>query len=77
MLRIDLKEKVYMSPPPGFEAHFANQVRKLRKSLYGLNQSLRAWFDRLPLLSSLKDTIKGTPITLCLYKSPRLVKLQY
>ncbi|KAL4034485.1 hypothetical protein IC575_003132 [Cucumis melo] len=42
----DLKEEMYMSLPPGFEAQFNNQACKLRKSLYGLKQSPRAWFDR-------------------------------
>ncbi|KAL4022534.1 hypothetical protein IC575_016271 [Cucumis melo] len=35
-----------MSPPSGFEAQFGQQVCKLQKSLYGLKQSPRAWFDR-------------------------------
>ena len=35
-----------MSPLPGFEAQFAQQVCELHKSLYGLKQSPRAWFDR-------------------------------
>ncbi|GAA0169378.1 hypothetical protein LIER_23881 [Lithospermum erythrorhizon] len=34
-----------MIRPPGFEQG-KNQVRKLQKSLYGLKQSPRAWFDR-------------------------------
>ncbi|KAL4020683.1 hypothetical protein IC575_019464 [Cucumis melo] len=42
----DLAEEVYISPPPGFEAQFGQQVYKLQKSLYGLKQSPRAWFDR-------------------------------
>ncbi|TYK08485.1 Beta-galactosidase [Cucumis melo var. makuwa] len=42
----DLVEKVYMSPSPGFEAQFGQQVCKLQKSLYGRKQSPRAWFDR-------------------------------
>ncbi|TYK07784.1 Cysteine-rich RLK (receptor-like protein kinase) 8 [Cucumis melo var. makuwa] len=42
----DLVEEVYMSPPLGFEAQFGQQVCKLQKSLYGLKQSPRAWFDR-------------------------------
>ncbi|KAA0054163.1 Cysteine-rich RLK (RECEPTOR-like protein kinase) 8 [Cucumis melo var. makuwa] len=42
----DLVEEVYMSPPPGFEAQFGQQVCKLQKSLYGLKQSPRALFDR-------------------------------
>lgn len=43
----DLKETVYMKQPPGFEdptrPHY---VCKLRKSIYGLRQSPRAWFDK-------------------------------
>ena len=42
----DLVEEVYMSPPPGFEAQFGQHVCKLQKSIYGLKQSPRAWFDR-------------------------------
>ncbi|KAL0559388.1 hypothetical protein IC582_003997 [Cucumis melo] len=42
----DLVEEVYMSPLPGFEAQFGQQVCKLQKSLYGLKQSPKAWFDR-------------------------------
>ncbi|KAA0046348.1 reverse transcriptase [Cucumis melo var. makuwa] len=42
----DLVEEVYMSPLPGFEAQFGQQVCELQTSLYGLKQSPRAWFDR-------------------------------
>ncbi|KAK4277183.1 hypothetical protein QN277_015217 [Acacia crassicarpa] len=42
----DLKEEVYMKLPPGFPGKKANQVCKLKRSLYGLKQSPRAWFDR-------------------------------
>ncbi|KAJ4703138.1 Retrovirus-related Pol polyprotein from transposon TNT 1-94 [Melia azedarach] len=43
----DLEEEVYMEIPPGFATQTTiNKVCKLRKSLYGLKQSPRAWFDR-------------------------------
>ena len=35
-----------MDPPPGFDEHFGSKVCKLKKSLYGLKQSPRAWFER-------------------------------
>ena len=43
----DLVEEVYMEQPPGFVAQGeSGLVCRLRRSLYGLKQSLRAWFDR-------------------------------
>ncbi|KAK2418425.1 putative mitochondrial protein [Trifolium repens] len=43
----DLEEEIYMEQPPGFVAQGeCNLVCKLRKSLYGLKQSPRAWFGR-------------------------------
>ena len=46
-LHSDLQEEIYMEQLPGFVAQ--GEIRKvchLRKSLYGLNQSLRAWFGK-------------------------------
>ena len=43
----DLEEEVYMEPPPGFNKEFGTKVCKLKRSLYGLKQSPRAWFERL------------------------------
>lgn len=46
-LNRDLKEEVYMTIPPRLENSSNNRlVCKLKKSLYGLKQSPRAWFDR-------------------------------
>ena len=43
----DLQEEVYMEQPPGFVAQGECQkVCRLRKAIYGLKQSPRAWFDK-------------------------------
>ncbi|XP_073221477.1 uncharacterized protein [Cicer arietinum] len=44
----DLKEEVYMEQPPRFvtQGESSNIVCRLHRSLYGLKQSHRAWFDR-------------------------------
>lgn len=43
----DLKETVYMTQPPGFvDKERPNHVCRLKKAIYGLRQSPRAWFDK-------------------------------
>jgi hypothetical protein len=44
----DLHEEVYMEQPPGFVAQgeYRGGVCKLKKNLYGLKQSPRAWFGK-------------------------------
>ncbi|WVZ52525.1 hypothetical protein U9M48_003573, partial [Paspalum notatum var. saurae] len=41
----ELREEVYMQPPPGYSVP-EGMVCRLRRSLYGLKQALRAWFQR-------------------------------
>ena len=43
----ELEEEVYMDLPPDFDLEQKNgKVCRLKKLLYGLKQSSRAWFDR-------------------------------
>ena len=45
ILRGELEDEVYMSPPPGYSLRKTiGDVCHLRKSIYGLKQSPRAWF---------------------------------
>ena len=45
-----IKEEVYVKQPPNFEdPHFPNHVYKLKKALYRLKQTPRAWYDKLSL----------------------------
>ncbi|CAL9233197.1 unnamed protein product [Arabidopsis halleri] len=47
-LQGELKEEVYMTPPPGLEDIVApGKVLRLRKAIYGLKQSPRAWYHKL------------------------------
>ena len=48
-LQGELEEEVYMAPPPGYFLKMNNtgDVWHLRKSIYGLKQSPRAWFGKL------------------------------
>ncbi|KAJ0444187.1 putative RNA-directed DNA polymerase [Helianthus annuus] len=46
----ELEEEVYMEAPPGFTKDFKpGEACRLKKSLYGLKQSPRAWFGRFTL----------------------------
>ncbi|KZV39224.1 Cysteine-rich RLK (receptor-like protein kinase) 8 [Dorcoceras hygrometricum] len=42
----ELEEEVFMDAPPGFEDLFGGNVCRLKKSLYGLKRSPRAWFEK-------------------------------
>jgi hypothetical protein len=43
-----IKEEVYVEQPPGFEdQEYPNHVYKLHKTLYGLKEAPRAWYECL------------------------------
>jgi hypothetical protein len=46
----DLEEDVYMTIPAGGQSHKPGQVCKLLKSLYGLKQASRRWYEKLTSL---------------------------
>jgi len=55
-----ISEEVYVKQPPSFEdLKNPNYVFKLKKSLYGLKQALRAWYDRLSNFKIENDFKKG------------------
>jgi len=44
----DIDEEIYVCQPPGFEdPDFPDKVYKLDKSLYGLHQAPRIWYETL------------------------------
>ena len=43
-----LNDEVFVEQPKGFQdPHFPDHVLRLKKTLYGLKQASRAWYDRL------------------------------
>ena len=45
-LQGDLKEEIFMSPPPRLFSSSFIEVCRLKRSLHGLKQALRAWFEK-------------------------------
>ena len=55
-----IEEEVYIEQPPGFVDHIhPNFVFKLDKTLYGLKQVPRAWYERLSTFLVSNDFVKG------------------
>ena len=48
----NLKEEVYIEQPPGYVAQGENIVCRLRKTIYRLKQSPRAWFEKFNMIIS-------------------------
>ncbi|GKG17653.1 putative ribonuclease H-like domain-containing protein, partial [Tanacetum coccineum] len=47
-LYVKIEEEVYVYQPPGFEdPEFPDRVYKVEKTLFGLHQALRAWYETL------------------------------
>jgi transposase InsO family protein len=44
---LDDDEELYMHEPPGYETQGEHKVKRLHKSLYGLKQAGRKWYDTL------------------------------
>ncbi|KAG8502943.1 hypothetical protein CXB51_000740 [Gossypium anomalum] len=63
----ELNEEVYMDFSPGFEES-KGQVCKLKKSLYGLKQSPRAWFNRFAKAMTSKHYTQGQADHTLFYK---------
>nr|GEV75182.1 retrovirus-related Pol polyprotein from transposon TNT 1-94 [Tanacetum cinerariifolium] len=63
-----LKDEVYVAQPDGFgDPDHPEKVYRLRKSLYGLKQALKAWYDELSMFLTSKGFSKGLQI----HQSPR------
>jgi len=73
-LNARLKDKVYCSPPPGFE-HLGNQLQLLR-ALYGLKQAPNLWYNEFK--KALEDMgFHEVPGVNCLYTNDKLIVFFY
>ncbi|KAJ9558206.1 hypothetical protein OSB04_012820 [Centaurea solstitialis] len=65
----DLDEEVYMKIPEGFAKEGETRVCRLRKSLYGLRQASRNWYQKFTMaLSSLGFTLTHADASLFIYE---------
>ena len=57
----ELEEEVYVQQPPGFEdPNFPDFVYRLLKTLYGLKQTPRAWYETVSQFLNGNQFIRGT-----------------
>ena len=62
-----IEEEVYVEQPPGF-VDSIHPIFKLDKTLYGLKQALRAWYERLSIFLLSNGFVKGKVDTTLLTK---------
>lgn len=63
----DLKEEIYMRQPKNFVAKGRkDKVCKLKKAIYGLKQSSRAWYDKINLFLE-QLNFKKSALEPCVY----------
>ena len=48
----DLQEEVYMKQPPRYAAQGENKICRLKKAIYDLKQSPKAWFEKFNITIS-------------------------
>jgi hypothetical protein len=67
----ELREDVYMHPPPGYSIP-EGMVCHLRRSLYGLKQAPRAWFQRFAyVVIAAGFSVSAHDLALFVHVSPR------
>jgi hypothetical protein len=70
-LNDELREDVYMHPPPGYSIP-KGMVCHLRRSLYGLKQAPRAWFQRFAyVVTAAGFSVSAHDPTFFVHVSPR------
>jgi hypothetical protein len=72
-----LKEKIYMKPPPGVDL-LPGQVLLIRRSLYGLKQAARDWYERC-MRELAKLGFEKTPADPCMlrHRGKNIILLVY
>ena len=69
-----IEEEVYMKAPPSFSSGFSPEERcKLKKALYALNQSPRAWFGRFTAAMTKFGYKQATLTILCSLRDRMIV----